>query len=166
MADEKDKQQISAELDAALDRRDDLYNDPISAASKLGSEYQADSLKDQEGITDNFQDKADPLYAPQKAEMEKNDLERAEGTGEGSKMISEDGNRHDMHPPSDMRAEADRASFDERMAKDGIPSSDLDAALDRRDDLYDHGPGGPDGTGPEFDSRHKNGSDYNDEYEP
>lgn len=36
MADDKEKQ-ISDELNAALDRRDDLYDDPLSAASKLRS---------------------------------------------------------------------------------------------------------------------------------
>lgn len=163
MVDEKDKQQISDELDAALDRRDDLYNDPISAASKLGPEYQAESLNEQEGIKENFQDKADPTYTAQVEAMGQGDLEKAEGSGEGSKMISEDGNRHDMHPPSDWRPDSERQSFDDRMSKEGVPSSDLDAALDRRDDLYDSG---PNDDGPEFDSGHENGSDYNDEYEP
>lgn len=131
---------------------------PFLPRPSSGPEYQAESLNDQEGIKENFQDKADPTYTAQMEAMEQGDLEKAEGTDEGSKMISEDGNRHDMHPPSDMREGADRASFDERMNQDRSSESQVELELDRRDDRYE--------DGSEFDSGHENGSDYNDEYEP
>ncbi|MEM6888163.1 MAG: hypothetical protein AAF636_08495 [Pseudomonadota bacterium] len=153
MVDDKDENEISAELAAALDKRDDLYERSTSVAKELGSDYQADSLLGQDPLKMNFQDKADPTYMAQLEDMGKNDLERAEETTDGSAGKGES-NPYNMQPPKDW--ETGQNSMDQSTSDGTDPL--IEAQLDRREEDYS--------DGSEFDNEHQHASDYSDEYEP
>lgn len=109
-----------------------------SAAKELGPDFQAESLKTVAPIRENFQDKADPTYSAQVEAMRQNEVERAEGSG--SQMVTDDGNRHNMNPPAEMREAADRQAFDAKWDKEKLLS-----------DLEDKA---------KFDKEYENESDY------
>ena len=71
------------------------------------------SLDRQEALTPRFQEA-------------QNDLEAAyaEQEDEGSSMVKEDELSHDMHPDAEMRAEQDKASFDERWEQERQAAQD------------------------------------------
>lgn len=135
-----------------------------SAAKELGPEFQADSLNAQEPIRENFQNAASQEPALQVEATGQGDKEKAQ-SGDGSKMISEEGSRHDMNPPEQMRREVDSTAFEERLIEDGLKYN----LKISNDDLYKE-PKASDFNkdsfiekvvqDPEFDKKHENASDY------
>ena len=102
-----------------------------SFAESLGPAFQADSLKEVGSVREAFQTESDPTYADQVAAMAQSDKEKAQ-SGDGSKMISEEGSRQNMNPPEEMRKDVDAAIFEENLIADGL-SEDFKKA---KDDLY------------------------------
>jgi hypothetical protein len=135
-----------------------------SFADSLGPDFQADSLKEVGSVREAFQTESDPTYADQVAAMAQSDKEKAQ-SGDGSKMISEEGSRRNMNPPEEMRKDVDAAVFEENIIADGL-SEDFNKAKDdlykepkssdfNRDDFIDSKV-----YGKEFDNKQENTSDY------
>lgn len=113
----------------------------LSFADSLGPEFQSEQLRAAGSIQEPFQNAANGQNA-----------EKAQGSDLGSKMVSDDAPRHNMHPPGPMRDAQDRQSFNEKW------SAELEKNLERTDDLYK--------DNDKFDKDYENNSEYDDEYEP
>lgn len=135
-----------------------------SFADSLGPDFQPESFKAAGSIRETFQTESDPTYADQVAAMAQSDKEKAQ-SGDGSKMISEEGSRHNMNPPEEMRKDVDAAAFDEKLIADGLSENfnrekdDLYKELKTSDfDKDEFMKNQVDGQ--EFDKKHENASDY------
>lgn len=80
-----------------------------SYAKSVDLDYPENSLDRTPPISGTFQNAHDGV-------------EQAEKAGDGSKMDGEDGNRHDMHPPEEMRAEVDREVCATKVAAEFDPN--------------------------------------------
>lgn len=139
-----------------------------SAAKDLATDHPPNSLDQTGSLGPNFQDKADPYYTAQVEAMNQSDTEKAQGTGEGSQMISEEANRNNMSAPEHMRDGVDDKVFEERRIADGIAKE-----LDRpKDDLYRDQPNSDYNKeewlnkyeeSNKFDNSHDNDPDYNND---
>ncbi|MFV1563946.1 MULTISPECIES: hypothetical protein [unclassified Phaeobacter] len=85
------------------------------------------SLDRQEALSPKFQEAQSDLEAAY-----------AEQDSGGSSMVKEDDLSHDMHPDAEMRAEQDKASFDERWEQERQASQDdLAAAYEEQASFED-----------------------------
>lgn len=136
----------------------------MSVAASLGPDFQVESLKAAGSIHETFQKAASQEPTTQVEAMEQGDQEKAQ-SGDGSKMISEEGSRHNMNPPEGMRKDVDAAAFDGNIIADGL-REDFNRA---KDDLYKDAKASDFNIDsfiesavqdPELDKKHENTSDY------
>ena len=85
--------------------------EPISASKNVTVGNQKPNSLDQ-------QEPAKPEFDKAAAAQQEAEKQQETEQGRGSEQVEKDGNRHDMHPPQEMREHADREAHQERLAQD------------------------------------------------